>query len=249
MSIAAWIWSGLALASGLTLVVGRPWTGLVAARRYEPQVRQHPWFKEANLLLTAAWTAYFATAAALVALVGVWVTTILALTTPLFATASFKVGDRYGAWKVRRTATTSEEPMTRTPAQDQLRSLVANRDDEEIERLVTAEFESVDALVDATVEGMADALDTAAAQDCVIGYEVDTPSGTRSYRIEVTGTQVQTERTEPTDARVVLQLSSADFFRLVTGLLDGTEAFMSGRMKIRGDVMFAPQISRIFRTA
>jgi putative sterol carrier protein len=47
----------------------------------------------------------------------------------------------------------------------------------------------------------------------------------------------------------VLQLSLPEYLRLITGLLDGTEAFMSGRMKIRGDVMFAPQIGRMFRTA
>ncbi len=69
-----------------------------------------------------------------------------------------------------------------------------------------------------------------------------------SYRIEVRDHAVDAVRRPPDDARVVLQLNTPEYLRLITGLLDGTEAFMSGRMRIRGDVMFAPQIGRMFRT-
>ena len=106
----------------------------------------------------------------------------------------------------------------------------------------------VAAVLDDSVAGMADALDPDAAQDCVVGYEIESGDGTYAYRIEVRGHDVQAERRSPTDARVVLQLSIPDYLRLITGLLEGTEAFMSGRMKIRGDLMFAPQIGRMFPT-
>lgn len=98
----------------------------------------------------------------------------------------------------------------------------------------------------ASFAGMHTALDPAAAQDCVIGYEILTADGPVAWRVEIKGTEVLTSQTEPVDARVVLALSEPDYFRLVSGALDGTEAVMSGRMKIRGDMMFAMQIPRMF---
>ena len=40
-------------------------------------------------------------------------------------------------------------------------------------------------------------------------------------------------------ARVTLQLGIADFMRLVAGVLNGPQAFMQGKLKIAGDLMFA----------
>src|SRR5438270_267798 len=101
-------------------------------------------------------------------------------------------------------------------------------------------------VLDETVAGMADVLDPEAAQDCVVGYEIESADAIYAYRIQIVGHEVQAERRDPTDARVVLQLTVPEYLRLITGLLDGTEAFMTGRMKIRGDVMFAPQIAQMF---
>lgn len=136
-----------------------------------------------------------------------------------------------------------------TPAQDELRAQILDKTDDEILALMSGAPGGIEGVLDDTVAGMADALDPDAAQDCVVGYEIDSGGETYGYRIEVHGHDVQTERRAPSDARVVLQLSVPEYLRLITGLLDGTEAFMSGRMKIRGDVMFAPQVGRMFRTA
>ena len=107
----------------------------------------------------------------------------------------------------------------------------------------------VSQVLDETVAGMADVLDRDAAEDCVVGYEITSAVGDYAYRVEVRGQEVLSERRDPTDARVVLQLNLADYLRLVTGLLDGVEAFVTGRMKIDGDLTFAPQVAQMFPTS
>jgi putative sterol carrier protein len=53
---------------------------------------------------------------------------------------------------------------------------------------------------------------------------------------------------EPTsDPRVTLKLDGVDFLRLVTGNANGPMLFMSGKLKIEGDLMFSAQIQSMFR--
>jgi putative sterol carrier protein len=134
------------------------------------------------------------------------------------------------------------------PSHNELRTMIADKSDAEILALVEQAPGGIPGVLDATVAGMAEALDPDAALDCVVGYEIASGEDSFAYRVEVRGPEVRAERREPSDARVVLQLNVPEYLRLVTGLMDGTEAFLSGRMKIRGDVMFAPQIGRMFVT-
>jgi hypothetical protein len=105
------------------------------------------------------------------------------------------------------------------------------------------------ALVELTMAGMPDVLDPTLAQDCVIGYEIAAPEVLLAYRIEVAAGRASVVQRVPDDAQVVLQLSAADYLRLITGLADGTDLFMTGRMRIRGDLMFAPRVGAMFATA
>lgn len=249
MAFGAVIWGVQALGSAATLVLRRPWTSWLSSRRYEPQVRAHPLFQEANLVITGGWTGYFALAAATSAISAMGVSLLWAVPTPLLGWASFKAGDRYAARRLAvRLATTERMEMETNEEQRQLRDLIAGKSDEEILELASAQPGGLAGLVELTMAGMPSALDSGAAQDCVVGYEVSGPAGVHPYRIEVNNDRVTVERRSPDDARVVLQLSGPDFLRLVSGLLDGTDAFMTGKMRIRGDVMFAPQIARMFRT-
>lgn len=53
---------------------------------------------------------------------------------------------------------------------------------------------------------------------------------------------------DPTqDPRVTLTLNGIDFLRLVTGNASGPMMFMSGKLKIEGDLMFSAQIQAMFR--
>ncbi|MET0731005.1 MAG: SCP2 sterol-binding domain-containing protein [Solirubrobacterales bacterium] len=47
-------------------------------------------------------------------------------------------------------------------------------------------------------------------------------------------------------ARVTFTIDGADFLRLVTGNAQGPMLFMSGRLKIEGDMMFAASAASLF---
>ena len=243
-----WVWGVQAAFSGGSLAAGRPWTSLASGRRYPPHVRAHPLYVSANRRITAAWTAYFALAAVVTAVTGPWVSIGFIVPTPLLGWLSFLAGDRYAAARLARLSDSNEGIVMSTDRQDALRALIDGKTDEEILEAVRAAG-GYESFVEETMAGMVDAFDADAAEDCVIGYEIVAPDATYVYRVEVRGDAVRTERGNAEDARVVLGLPLPDYLRLINGLLDGTQAFMEGRLKLRGDVMFAPQIARIFRTA
>ena len=67
-------------------------------------------------------------------------------------------------------------------------------------------------------------------------YEVVVRNGTLSYT------------TEPAEEpRVTFTMDGVTFLRLVTGNASGPMLFMTGKLKISGDMMFAPQIQSLFK--
>ena len=51
--------------------------------------------------------------------------------------------------------------------------------------------------------------------------------------------QCQIERDSADDPRVTIHIGLADFLRLVAGRLNGMQAFMSGKLRVSGDLFFA----------
>lgn len=252
---AALPWATLAVLSSASLSLQHPWTGLLARGRYDPQVRAHPLFHEANMIITGAWTGYFVAAAATTALTTPWAAVAWAAPTPLLGWCSFRAGDRYAARRLQATGRGSGSPpgsgsegekMSVSDDQARLRREIKDLSDDEVLAFADRQPGGMAALVELTMAGMPDVLDPALAQDCVIGYEVDAPAGSLAYRIEVTAGRAAVAQRVPDDARVVLQLSAADYLRLITGLANGTDLFMTGRMRIRGDLMFAPRVGAMF---
>jgi putative sterol carrier protein len=88
--------------------------------------------------------------------------------------------------------------------------------------------------------------DRAGNQSAVVGWDITSPEGTHSYQLKVAdGTcTVVPGNAEP--ARVTLSMALPDFLRFVTGKLDGMQAFMTGKLKLAGDMMFAQSMQAWF---
>ena len=67
-------------------------------------------------------------------------------------------------------------------------------------------------------------------------YEVVVRNGALSYTDEPSE--------EP---RVTFKMDGATFLKLVTGNASGPMLFMTGKLKIEGDMMFAPQVQSLFK--
>ena len=136
----------------------------------------------------------------------------------------------------------SEQPASAAA----LAEMIGDRSDEEINSFIAeAGKENV---LGPIFQGMQERFlpEKAADKAAVIQYDIGLAEGTESYQVDVhdgTCTTSQGTAKEPT---VTLALSGPDFLRLVSGKLDGVQAFMSGKLKLKGDMMLAQTMQRWF---
>jgi putative sterol carrier protein len=79
----------------------------------------------------------------------------------------------------------------------------------------------------------------AAGKTAVIQYDITLPEGIQTYQVVVADGTCATGPGAGKEASVTLALSAPDFLRLISGKLNGMTAFMSGKLKLKGDMMLA----------
>src|SRR5438270_5593425 len=128
--------------------------------------------------------------------------------------------------------------MAETPQPD-LAQLVEGRSDEEINKFV--EGQGVDTILNQIFQGMGTAFvpSAAAGQSAVIQYDVTAADGVHKYQLNVHDGKCEVAKDGSASARITLGLNLPDFLRLIAGKLDGMQAFMSGKLRVSGDMMFA----------
>lgn len=133
-------------------------------------------------------------------------------------------------------------------SQEQLAELINGRSDDEINQFVNAM--GADTVLGQIFATMAERFqpDKAAGQSAVVQWDIAGSDGTISYTVTVAdGTCTAAEGTADAP-RLTLGLSLPDFFRFIAGQLDGMQAFMGGKLKLTGDMMFAQQMQVWFAT-
>jgi putative sterol carrier protein len=83
----------------------------------------------------------------------------------------------------------------------------------------------------------------------VIEWQItDKPGGGHDrYQVVVTGGTCSVERDGGHAPRVTFKIKPVDFLKLVTGNAPGPMLFMTGKLKIDGDLMFAAGVQSLFR--
>ena len=129
----------------------------------------------------------------------------------------------------------------------ELANMIEGRSDEEIAKGVEAT--GVETTLERVFAGMCEAFlpEKAGPQSAVIQYDVTASGRTHSYQLKVADGKCQIVKGAAGPARVTLGLGLADFLRLVTGKLNGMQAFMSGKLKLQGDMMFAQTMQGWFQ--
>jgi putative sterol carrier protein len=84
--------------------------------------------------------------------------------------------------------------------------------------------------------------------DAVVHWKIGgAPGGGHDHYEVVVREGTCTTTAEPAhEPRVTLALDGVDFMRLVTGNASGPALFMTGRLKIQGDLMFSARIQSLF---
>ncbi|MFT3925266.1 MAG: SCP2 sterol-binding domain-containing protein [Myxococcales bacterium] len=106
----------------------------------------------------------------------------------------------------------------------------------------------VEAALDAVFNGMAAAFrpERAGRRELVIQYDIGTPRGTLNYQVALRGGACRAERGSATRAEILISLSLPNFLRLVMGNLRPTLAYLTGKLKISGDLILGAQVEDWF---
>ena len=89
---------------------------------------------------------------------------------------------------------------------------------------------------------------SAAGVDAVIHWKITgrSDAGVDHYEVVLRDGSCTSSKAPQHEPRVTLTLDGVDFMRLVTGNAAGPMLFMSGKLKIEGDLMFSAQIQSMF---
>jgi hypothetical protein len=125
---------------------------------------------------------------------------------------------------------------------ERLGSLIDGRTDDEI--VAGIQRRGADTVLDQIFRGMVDVFMPAKAGDIdvVIGYEIRVAESTHRYKIQIAKGKCKMVKGSSEPARTVAVAAVPDFLRLITGKQNGVTAYMTGKLKLRGDILF-------FRTA
>jgi 2,4-dienoyl-CoA reductase-like NADH-dependent reductase (Old Yellow Enzyme family)/putative sterol carrier protein/thioredoxin reductase len=153
-----------------------------------------------------------------------------------------KVGMQPGSQQDERRSVMTEPTMS----PEEFKQLFTGKTDEEILNSVKGNEE---ALLDGVFDSLKAAFDPSAAsgQSALIQYDIDSPAGEMSYQLNVDNGVCELAKGPAENPRVTLALSLPNFLRMMTGELNGMQAFTSGKLKISGDLMFSQNLASWFK--
>ena len=132
----------------------------------------------------------------------------------------------------------------------QLSKLVAGATDEQLAEGMS-DPESRKATLDEIFRRMAEHVEPSKAKgnDAVIHWKIlDRPDGGYDHFEVVLDDGACTVTDSPSrEPRVTFRIGPVEFLRLVSGNANGPMLFMSGKLKIEGDLMFASTLTSLFR--
>jgi putative sterol carrier protein len=128
----------------------------------------------------------------------------------------------------------------------QLATVIKELSDEELAEQI--KNLGIEVVLKGIFDGMQDAFrpDKAAGTTATLQYDIDTDEGTKQWTVEIAGDKCVTSEGPASDPRLTLQLGLIDFIRLIFGQAQGQQLFMSGKLKLKGDMMFAMQMQTFF---
>ena len=128
-----------------------------------------------------------------------------------------------------------------------LAALIDGRSDDEI--VTGIESRGVENVLDEIFQGMCDAFmpEKAAGKSAVIGYEIDVGGKRHAYQLKIADGKCEMVKGAPGPARTTLGATAPNFLRLISGKQNGMLAFMTGKLKLKGDMMFAQTMQAWFR--
>jgi putative sterol carrier protein len=136
------------------------------------------------------------------------------------------------------------DPAQVTP--EEFAGLVANANDEQIAEVVRAT--GTETVLDRIFEGMKERFqpDKAQGVDAVIQFVVTDDSDEHAYAVKISNGTCEIDKGRADSPKVTLTTDIVSFSKLVAGQVQGPQLFMSGKLKVSGDLMFSARIMNFF---
>ena len=122
-----------------------------------------------------------------------------------------------------------------------LKGAVEEKSNEELVSSIQQQDGGVDGVLEKVFTGMSESFnpEKAAGQQAVVQYEIGAPDGTHEYAMRIADGRCEIEKGRAESPRVTIRIGLADFLRLITGEANGMQLFMTGKLKVSGDLFFA----------
>jgi putative sterol carrier protein len=106
----------------------------------------------------------------------------------------------------------------------------------------------IEAVLDRTFEGMAGAFvpEKAEGVDAVIQWVINDQGAEYPYWLKVAAGAASHGKGRADSPRVTLSAGLVPFMRLISGQENGVQLFMSGKLKVAGDLMFSQRVQTFF---
>ena len=131
----------------------------------------------------------------------------------------------------------------------QLVQIVAGATDQQLEELMASDARKE--ILDDIFRRMAEHVEGERARDVttVLHWKIfDRPDGGYDhYEVVLEGGECSVSDSPSREPAVTLKLKPADFLKLVSGSASGPTMFMTGKLKLEGDVMLASRLTSLFR--
>ena len=136
--------------------------------------------------------------------------------------------------------------MADQPDPAQLAEAIKDMSDEDL-AVVLKDMGSDDTLR-SIFEGMRDSFKPEAAKDvnATVQYDIDTGEGVKNWAVTFADGTCSVSDSPATDPRLTIAIGLVDFVRLIFNQVQGPQLFMSGKMKLQGDMMWAMQMQNYF---
>jgi putative sterol carrier protein len=105
-----------------------------------------------------------------------------------------------------------------------LKAAVEARSNEELVSDIQQQEGGVDGVLEKVFDGMSGSF---------------SPDGSHEYAMRIADGRCEIDKGRAESPRVSLRIGLADFLRLITGAANGMQLFMTGKLKVSGDLFFA----------
>lgn len=131
---------------------------------------------------------------------------------------------------------------------DEFAQIVAQASDEQLETAMQGRLREV--MLDEIVSRMEDEFAPERADDleAVIQFDLEgrPDGGADSYQITITNNTCATTKGTPVKPTVTVTLGAADFLKMTTGVVNGVNLYLTGKLKMDGAMMLLTRLTTVF---